>query len=273
MSIREIYQNLGITNSLDTELRKFNARTTLTIQKLEEELDYHKKEKVIGLVLLEVGMAFNIHSVSELIQDNIGDESMIQNIVILQAFIDTMLDEFSSYPMIVLKTQAAISKIFSSLQLDIGYSLVKGYKIVRAGASELDNELILKNLIWLESYPDSRAKFSNSLKYLLTKDYSDAFTNAYSALEGIVKSFLGTKKNLHDEKTISELISALKLDSGMGQILNRYCNLANDISSRHGKKDQEIKVSITPEVTEFYVYMTGSILRLIAKSTGRDQKL
>lgn len=162
-------------------------------------------------------------------------------------------------------------RVIEITPIDIGY-LFSGDTIIKKGAKELDEKIILDNLTWLSKYHDIKQSFETSLKQYLEKDYPDAITNAYSSLEGLVKTFLNTNKQLDDVEIRKNLINKLGLEADWGQLLYHYSKLAHEFSSRHGKKETGEKFQLTIELVEFYIYITGTFMRLIltlsAKSKG-----
>jgi hypothetical protein len=146
--------------------------------------------------------------------------------------------------------------------IDIGY-LFSGDTIIKKGAKELDEKLIQETLTWLSKYPAVRQSFETCLKQYLGKNYPDAITNAYSSLEGLVKTFLNKDKQFDTDEIRKELINKLGLEGNWGQLLYFYCKLAHEFSSRHGKKETGEELQLAIELVEFYIYITGTFMRLI----------
>lgn len=157
-----------------------------------------------------------------------------------------------------------IKKVFEITPVDIGF-LFTGETIIKKGAKELDEKLILENLTWLVNYPNTKQLFENSLKHYLTKHYQDSITNAYSSLESLVKTYLNKDKRLDTDEVRNNLMKNLGLEGDWNQLLHYYCKLAHEFSSRHGKKESEEKSDLPLELTEFYIYVTGTFIRLIVQ--------
>ena len=155
-----------------------------------------------------------------------------------------------------------VKRVFEVTPIDIGY-IFSGDTIIKKGARELDEKLILDNLTWLSNYPTIKQSYETSLKQYLEKNYPDAITNAYSSLEGLVKTFLNTNKQLDNDDTRKNLINKLGLEGDWGQLLYHFSKLAHDFSSRHGKKETGEKLELAVELVEFYIYITGTFMRLI----------
>jgi hypothetical protein len=158
-----------------------------------------------------------------------------------------------------------IESVFAASPINIGYTFT-GKTIIKNGAEELDDSLITENLEWLNRFPNIRNQFESALKYYLGKQYPDAIANAYSALEGLIKTILETEKRLDNKVTRTKIIEALQLDKQWGQLLYLYCDIAHEFSSRHGKRETgEPSPANIEELTEFYVYMTGTFIRAISR--------
>jgi len=272
LDLKKIYSNLGMQTDLSAEILRFNNRLEHILKDYED--GYWKSYRcypkfILKEIFFEAGWAFNEAAderLSPLIKKDNTESSLRGNLFFLQLLLGVlskakyMHTSFSSfYP--------TVEEIFNLTQIDIGFFLKNGV-IMKTAAKEIDEKLIIENLDWLKDYPDSREKFSNALKYYLTKGgEADAITNAYSALEGVVKTFLDTKVRLDNEKTKNELLKKLNLPSEWGRIVNNYCEIAHEFGSRHGKKQQTSNTTekIEPELVEFYIYITGTFIRLISR--------
>jgi hypothetical protein len=104
----------------------------------------------------------------------------------------------------------------------------------------------------------------------LAKNYPDTITNAYSSLESLVKTFLGKDKSLDSQQTRAELIKKLQLEGDWGQLLNHFSKIAHEFSSRHGKSEANQDNELPPDLVEFYLYMTGTFIRLIMRRTRQE---
>ena len=122
---------------------------------------------------------------------------------------------------------------------------------------------LIKEFAFLSNYPNAKQLFGNSLKHYLTKHYYDAITNAYSSLESLVKTYLNRDKQLDTDEVRNNLVKNLGLEDDWKQLLHYYCKLAHEFSTRHGKKETGEKSDLPLELTEFYIYITGTFLRLI----------
>jgi hypothetical protein len=79
----------------------------------------------------------------------------------------------------------------------------------------------------------------------------------------LVKTFLNKDKRLDNEEIRKDLIKQLGLEGDWGQLLYNYCKLAHEFSSRHGKKETGKELQLPIELVEFYIYFTGTFIRLI----------
>lgn len=271
MNLRKIYNNLGLETNLKKEILKFNERLHTVIKKLEDYFydefgDYD--DFLLDEVLFKIGLAktINRYKLVNLIEINDSEFSLKNNILLIQVILDLLTPYQkieSNYANAAQYLESKLKEVFDLALLDIGYKFKDG-GIIKTGAKELDEKLVLENLEWLKNYPDSREKFKNALRYYFKKNYPDAITNAYSALEGIVKIFLDRETRLDKEEIRIELLKKLNLDSYWNGIVNNYCKIAHEFSSRHGKKEQKEQVLGT-ELVEFYIYITGIFIRLISR--------
>jgi hypothetical protein len=167
--------------------------------------------------------------------------------------------------------------MISKLKAAIDFSLVdlgitfENDMFIKTGAKELDKVAILEPLVWLDRYPNTKADFEGALKNYLTKDYGDATTRAYSALESLVKTVFNKNRTL--ENLIPTLLSLLSLPSQWSAILRNYCKFAHDFSTRHGKKEGKKKDLASEKDTEAYIYFTGLMIRLIIRTIAEKSNL
>lgn len=251
-----IYNNLGLVPGLEEEKEKFNNR----LKKLITFIDKFKQHKrFLNKFLLYSGLG---HHYS--LEGCFGDDFEI-NILNLQYILYIIKkDEFSTENKILSQEERnfieeAIKKIFNLSLLDLGYNYQNGY-IIKAGAKELDEKLIIDNLDWLDDFKETKKYFENAVTFNMQEKYNDSLTNCYSALENIVQKVLNNNRTLQNDEQIINFLQKMEIDSWNG-VLKNYCNIANNFSSRHGGKNPTIK--LTKELSEFYLYMTGSFIRLI----------
>ena len=276
--LEEIYRKLGLTSDLEKERQKFINRMVILLDKLEEllikqyEIGYEKFKNIVEDISFQIGepppsftlIDFELSSSGEekigafssLIKKKEFKEVCLVLTILLKTLKSEKLEKARKFLSLAIKNSLKLSLV------NLGV-IFNGEIFMESAATELDKELLLTPLNWLKGYPDSYKKFSNALYYYLNKKYQDALTNAYSALEGIVKIFLNTKARLDNKKTLSSLVKKLQLPSEWSQILYFYCKTAHEYSSRHGKKKQASEPRLTSELTEFYVYLTGAALKLI----------
>lgn len=281
MSLRTIYEQLGMEAKYEEEISKFNNRIILILDnyrsrfyennylndeiypKLIKEFAFLIGESKIydygpgGLSFVPLKDFFKKNKEKDAFQTNIKNLT-----ILLEVSKKILWDTFhrNLYTFILTEAKRAIEVT----PIDIGY-LFSADTIIKKGARELDEKLILENLAWLSNYPVIKQLFGNSLKHYLAKDYPDAITNAYSSLEGLVKTFLDKDKRLDNEETRKDLIKQLGLGEDWGQLLYSYCKLAHEFSSRHGKKGTAEQLQLAMELVEFYIYITGTFMRLISQ--------
>jgi len=152
-----------------------------------------------------------------------------------------------------------INSILSLCSCDIGIRWKEGF-FYPAGAEELDESLIEETLTWLNDYPDERKDYKRALEcYSGNQTSPDVIKNCYSAVEGIARNVLGSKKTL--DKNKDELLKKMDLSDGWNSILATYINYAHNY--RHASPERH---KIKEQEAEAYLYMTGLIIRLIIES-------
>lgn len=155
--------------------------------------------------------------------------------------------------------------------LDLGITFKDGH-FYPAGARELDQALIIETLDWLKEFRLAQKTYKEALRDYLRKDYSEAVTKCYSALESLSKEHLNTDRGL--DSLSPELLSSLSLSSQWKGVLAHFCIYAHEFGSRHGKREQKHKNPSVLEV-EAYIYQTGLLMRLICRAreaTGAPMK-
>lgn len=275
MTLSKIYQQLGWNVKYEDEVKKFNNRILLTVDNFRSKFYEGKDYEYIYPNLIKE-FAFLLgeseyyrygtegkyyFELKEFFKDKADTfHTNIKNLtLLLESSRKTLVGSYSKYYTFLL---GEIIKIFEITPVDIGY-LFTGKTIIKKGATELDEKLIVENLTWLANYPNAKQLFENSLKHYLTKHYHDAITNAYSSLESLVKTYLNKDKRLDTDEVRNNLMKNLGLEGDWNQLLHYYCKLAHEFSSRHGKKESGGKSDLPLELTEFYIYVTGTFIRLI----------
>lgn len=280
MSVRNYYEELGISTTYAGEVKKLNNRLKNILDELDSKLDiqpvyrygsishYIYDSGIVKELDFNLGETGNL-KLSWLIKIGSSEDLLRFNFLALNLILD-ILEKRAPISPIYLKLKSwlldRIKEAIDLSGLDIGYTVVDA-RIIKSGAGAIDQKLVTDNLAWLKDYKDSHEKFRSALVFYVSKKYPDSITNAYSALEGLVKVFLNSDARLDKPETRNELISKLGLDKNYGNILYHYSIIAHEFSSRHGKKDQESSASeiIEPALAEFYIYLTGSVIRLISQ--------
>jgi hypothetical protein len=213
VSLRNIYEQLGIEPECEKEVAKLNNRIILIVDNFN--LSFYKLDRIIYEKLLAflprefvflIGESHINRSPKDFFKSNKGTNTLRENILNLKCLLEASKQALihtghgNLYGFLVEEARRAIE----SPPIDIGY-LFSGDTIIKKGAKELDEKLILDNLTWLSKYPTTRQLFETSLKHYLKKDYPDA----YASLEGLVKTFLGKDKLLDNDETRNNLINKL----------------------------------------------------------------
>ncbi len=254
-----IYERLGIVSDLKNEQKKFFNR----IEVLLSKLDY--KIKLTGSLILHSDfidkLAFKLgRGRRNFISAYLNQNDFMQNVIVCQLLLEIM----PSYAKeLYYFLSDGIMEAFSLSLIDLGVKFKNGY-FIKSGVKVLDNKLIFDTLVFLNKYKTGKKMFEEALRDLLKKDYEDAITKAFSAVESITKTILNNKKAFKNNK--EELLKKLSLSQEWKTILLKYEEFANERSSRHGKEETHTKESNNPSEVEAYIYLAGIILRLIEQN-------
>ncbi len=263
--LKEIYNRLGISSSLEEEHQRFYQRILLTFEELNSKLlDYGSDfDEILNEVCFNLGKE-NKGSFENILENETLEEYLIACEVILSvlsSLYDKVIYDFFS---------SRINRAIENSILDLGVIFdKKNDKFIIKGAKELDEKLILEPLDWLENYPIVKKSFSGALEEYLKKDYPDAITKAYSSLESLVKTFLDSDKRL--DSLIPDLLKTLNFTKEWQSILVNYSKYAHEFSSRHGKKENKKSSPAEPIQAESYIYFTGLIIRIIIQSINEKK--
>ena len=253
--LKDIYKRLNLFTTLEEEKKKFRKRIEGILKEIHSNLGYETQD-FLCKIAFELG-----EDQKSSLQSYLLPYSFKRTLFVSEAFLDVLREK--NHRVEAEYFRRKIEKAIHLSVIDLGIHFKEG-KFFLKGAKELDEKLILENLEWLRNYPDSKVKFENALEYYFRKEYPDAITNAYSALEGITKVFLARDIRLDKKEVKIELLKKLNLDSHWSGIVNNYCKIAHEFSSRHGKKEQKEQI-LEVELVEFYIYITGVFIRLISQ--------
>jgi hypothetical protein len=136
------------------------------------------------------------------------------------------------------------------------------------GAKLLDDAVINRNLLWLESHPIVLRRFEQALKHYMSGDKNtdrNLLDDLRVALEQLLKEVLKNGKPLEKQKT--ELLPWLKIRGIHKQVINMYNTLLDQYSQfqndavKHEKGEEEF----TESDIEFLIYTTGTFMRLLLR--------
>lgn len=252
--MKEIYERLGLKTDIASEKRKFVNRMKLVANNIADVLPNEVYESIAHEVSFRLGLDD---------EDFVGyldtadfDETLL--------WCEATLTAVSVYDKRVFRhLQEMTAQAIEKSVIDLGVMYKEG-KFYRKGARELDQTLVIETLDWLKEFPATKDAFDEALREYLRKDYPDAITKCYSALEGLVKEFLHSDRGL--DKLLPELLSKLSLSVQWKGILVHFCNYAHEFGSRHGKRDNAQARKPNPDEVEAYIYQTGLIMRLICQT-------
>ena len=168
-----------------------------------------------------------------------------------------------------------ILSLLANSEADLGVRW-EGDHFVKTGAALLDDELVNKQLRWLRdrNLLTVRAPFEKALRHLLEAEsdpsrLADVITDAYEALEALSKLVTGREgRDLSGNAQL--MIKNLKASKEMSDILREYISYANRF--RHAETEAKPRPSVNPSEAEYFVYSTGSFIRLAIESGALSQE-
>jgi len=251
--LKDIYKRLNLETDLTREQEKFIKRIRETLKEMNSFFDYYKQKDLLTEMTFKLGEESHNFFETYLIP-----YSFKRTLFVSEIFLNILKErKEADYFLYFYKK---IKEAIDLSVIDLGIHFEDG-KFYLKGAEELDQKFILEPLEWLKDFPTTKEFFKETLQEYLRKDYPDAITKSYSALETLVKTFLNNNKSLKDN--ITELIKKLDFPKQWGQMVFYFCEFANEFSSRHGKKEKVKTTELDPELVEAYIYFTGLLLRLI----------
>lgn len=275
---KDFYKRLNLEPKLEEERAKFTARIRNVLNDLDNEIEPSKYIRWNNYdhypIYSKVAFVLGKSKEDSLTNYLHSDLSFEDTLKVVEAVLQVLIEEWKTNKTELQKRRMEtfnhkIEEAINLSALDLGIMFVNG-KFYPKGAEELDKILIEDNLEWLKDYPKVKEPFENALKHLLNKNYKDAITNAHSSLESLTKTFLRLDTRLDKKETRASLIQRVGLNEEWGRILHDFSEIAHEYSSRHGRKDniidqKEDSSAITYELAEFYIYLTGTFIRLISK--------
>ena len=261
--LKDIYKRLNLESDLKKEQDKFIKRIQLIFEKVDSKHRLYSGGPDNYLYNVSNEIAFQLgEEKRDLLEEYLDNPTIERVLIVSEIFLHVIKNAqgfYSENKYLPLEIEETINLSI----IDLGISF-KNRKFYIKGAEELDEKLIFEPLEWLDDYPKTKIFFEGALKENLRKDYPDAITKSYSALESLVKTLLNNNTNL--KKNIPKLLEKLNLPDQWGKILFNFCDYAHEFSSRHGKEEGTKPLKINPEIVEAYIYFTGLIIRLIIVS-------
>jgi len=262
--LKDIYKRLNLETDLKKEQEKFIKRIQLIFNTIDSKhLFPYLGGPDDNLSGVSKKMAFLLgEEIREYLKEYLNNQTVEKVLTVSEIFLNVIKDD-SAFHFENNYFPLKIEEAFNLSMIDLGISFKNG-KFYKKDTEELDNKLIFEPLEWLNDYPKTKIFFEGALKENLRKDYPDAITKSYSALESLVKTLLNNNTNL--KKNIPKLLEKLSLPDQWGKILFNFCDYAHEFSSRHGTEEGKKQSKINPEIIETYIYFTGLMIRLIILS-------
>jgi hypothetical protein len=126
---------------------------------------------------------------------------------------------------------------------------------------EIDQYLIDENLQFLNAFPAAKKDIQFALKNYQEKSTTGILDKCYSALEQVAQKLCDSKKPLHREDFIKEIITRINASSKWKEFLESFIQYAND--TRHGKDPN--RHDLDPDEIESYLFLSLIMIRMIIK--------
>ncbi len=157
---------------------------------------------------------------------------------------------------------AAITAALALCQTDIGIRWNAGM-FYKSGATSLDEALINDPLEWLDSFPAEKTDYQKALEFYTKGELGPVITHCYNAIEGLARKVLKNERTL--QGNIKELQTKFVWSEEMGKLISLFFGMTNELQrhaseERHKLKEREV---------EAFIYLTGTIARLILKSAKK----
>lgn len=257
---KKIYEEMGIKISVEEEKQRFVNRINLSI--FNEFKNNSSYKDIFKSVCYRLGI-------------NADDkmESGVSNFIVPHfrkltrddffKTLELVICLYSVYPKGTNESKRINSSIESAISLstcDLGVRWNDGM-FYPSGADTLDEKLIEEPLLWLKGYPKVRQDYLDALKNYIHGNNEEAVSRCYLVVEGLAQDILNNKKSF--DNNISDLLATLKVNQEAKNIFASYSKYAHELA-RHASKNQ--KDDLAKHEVEFYLYLTGTVVRLIVQS-------
>lgn len=259
---KDIISRLGLTSTLEAEMNKYCIRCQNEAIILADLIHWQTIDKIKKHLAFKLG-----------IQEPRRLKDFFTNDFISSVVTCEMLLNVLSSKEIIFFDKEGATKGIDSLIKSIKYSLSESiidlgiifdeesFKFIKKGEEIFDRFSLSETLLFLNDYPTAKKLFSNAISNFLQKEYQDAITKSYSALETVIKTYFNNDKTL--ENNIENILKHDLFTSYWKSIFVNYCKYAHEYSSRHGKNDtSKYEIDLKPVDIETYMYMTGILIRL-----------
>lgn len=266
MSLKDLYKNLGINNTIENEKRAFvNRSLTFLDSFLEKKLSYDRRKDFFIRICYQLGAnghdilnQYNSRSISFETVPDITKTFEYDYFTTLRVLV--LVRQYFSYD-----TKNArifddeIENILNLCITDLGISYQSGMFFPK-GEQLLDKELIGRALSILSNYPNEDTDLRTAIKNHTEDSKYGVIENCYRCIEGLLRSILNNNKTLIDNK--ADIIKRLGLSEHWKKILAQYIEYGNE----YGRHASEKRHDFTATEVEAYLYTTCLLVRLIIKS-------
>ncbi len=203
-----------------------------------------------------------------------NSSSLIQLITALQYLVWVLEEESEARNIVDAFIEDVQKAIYLSPSLNV--RLIKrdsGILFYPAGAKLLDDKLVNDNLLWLEDYPKVLKHFEEALLIYGMRDvdkYRNLLDNLRLALEQLLRTILGNKKTLENQKM--ELLYWIKEKNINQQIVNMFNELLFQNYRIYQNENVKHGDYWSPEEIEFMIYLTGNFIRLLIQLHKNTEK-
>lgn len=221
-----------------------------------------RNRKRIGIILSALGKRYEDKSVQLSDHINTNDfREVLRTIEAIHSNESAVTDNENDLQDIVSKK---VDKILAQSELDIGIRWQDG-KFWPRGAKLLDEQLVNDPLEWLRTDGHSTVvePFEKALRHFSEvksrpQGLPDVITNAYMALEALVKIVLGNDRDLSQNR--EKFVHEIKGTEFHKNILKEYVGYG--CNHRHAADPKSPRSQPSNSEAEFFLYFTGAVIRL-----------
>lgn len=266
MSLKSLYKNLGVNNTIEVEQEAFVNRSLVFLNSfLEKKLQYENRKDFFITTCFRLGIngqeylnkynsrSFGLETIPEITQVfEYNYFTTLRVLVVVRQY-------FSNDSKNSRLFDEGIEEVLSLSITDLGISYQSGMFFPK-GEQVLDKNLIGEAMSILSDYPNEDKDLRKAIENHTEDAKHGVIENCYRCIEGLLRNILNNNKTLIDNK--ADIIKRLGLSDHWKKILANYIEYGNE----YGRHASEKRHDFTSAEVEAYLYTTCLLVRLIIKS-------